>query len=424
MSTIELAVPPASVHLESHPLARIQRRTIATLVATQVAGGMGLAAAVTVGGLIAADLGGDAAAGLPLAAAVAGTATAALPLAAMMRRSGRRAGLRLGWLVGAAGAAVAVAATMLSSLPLLLAGMVLFGGAEAASSAARYAAADLAPATRRGTAIGTVVFSTAITATVGPNMVGAAATGAAAIGLPALAGPFVVSAFAFVVAGIVLTAALRPDPLLVANTSPSDLGDLGPTPAAPPVATHRHAGVRLGVAAAVVANFSMLSLMTVAPLHLAGGGHHGDALGLVGLIISVHVAGMFAPAPLTGRLGDRFGHATVVSAGAVLLGSAALLGASAGPRGTMQLALALGMLGVGWNLSFVGGSALLTGAVEAHRRTRMQGLADTAMGFAGVLGAGLSGAVVAWAGLSGLGRLCAVIAVALLVAALRQRRYE
>lgn len=422
MSTADLVAAPAPAYSDAAPTTLLQRRTIITLIAAQITGGMGLAAAVTVGGLIAADLGGDAAAGLPLAAAVTGTAASALPLAAVMRRSGRRPGLRLGWLVGAGGALIAVTATVQASLVLLLTGMVLFGSAEAASSAARYAAADLAPAARRGTAIGMVVSSTAITATVGPGIVGPATTGAAALGLPALAGPFVVSILAFTLASAVITIALRPDPLVVASAAaaPAGVADVPATTVPPLTELLRLSAVRLGVAAAVVANFTMLTLMTVMPLHLTGGHAHGDGLGLVGLIISVHIGGMFAPAPLAGRLGDRVGHRPVVAAGAVLLGAAGLLAAVTGPHQPIQLLVALLLLGVGWNLAFIGGSALLTSAVAPAHRPRVQGLADTAMGVAGVLGAASSGVLMAWGGFGRLGLLCAAAATALLLGALRR----
>jgi MFS family permease len=421
MSTVRLVTAPALPRIAAPSTSALQRRTIITLIAAQITGGMGLAAAVTVGGLIAADLGGDAAAGLPLAAAVTGTATAALPLAAVMRRSGRRPGLRLGWLVGAVGALLAVTATVQASLPLLLTGMVLFGGAEAASSAARYAAADLAPPARRGTAIGMVVSSTAVTATVGPGIVGPATAGAAAVGLPALAGPFVVSIVAFTLASAVITIALRPDPLVVASAAAPADGAAAPVAAAPSLAgLLRLPAVRLGVAAAVVANFTMLALMTVMPLHLTAGHGHGDDLGLIGLIISVHVGGMFAPAPLAGRLGDRIGHRSVVAIGAALLAVAGIVAAGTGPHQPIHLLVALLLQGVGWNLAFVGGSALLTSAVAPAHRPRVQGLADTAMGVAGVVGAASSGVLMAWAGFGRLGLLCAATATALLMGALRR----
>ncbi|HEX6255648.1 MAG TPA: MFS transporter [Euzebyales bacterium] len=418
MSTAQLTVSPVAVRARVEPTAQLQRRTIVTLVTAQIAGGMGLAATVTVGSLIAVDLGGDAVAGLPLAVSLTGTAAAALPLATVMRRSGRRPGLRLGWLIGAAGAAVAIAATVLSSLPLLLAGMLLFGGAEAASSAARFAAADLASPERRGSAIGIVVSLTAVTAMVGPGMVGPATSAAAAIGLPALAGPFAVSVVAFTIASTVISVALRPDPLIVASAVAADGHAAEPTTTPTPLRMLlRQSAVRLGVAAVVVANSTMLMLMTVIPLHLTGGHDHSERLGIVGLIISIHIGAMLAPAPLTGRLGDRFGHRRLIVAGAVLIGLSGVAAATAAPQDTVTVLVALLVLGLGWNCTFIGGSALLTSAVRPAQRPRVQGLADTAMAFAGVVGAGTSGPIMAAGGFGRIGLLATAIAAALFLSA-------
>ena len=175
--------------------------------------------------------------------------------------------------------------------------------------------------------------------------------------------------------------------------------------------------MRLGIAAVVTANLTMLALMTATPLHVAGehAGAHG--VGDIGVIISLHVAGMFAPAPLTGRLGDRVGHRLVVRIGALLLALAGILAVGTVVGGVGRLAFALVLLGVGWNFAFIGGSSMITTALDARERPRVQGLADMAMGVAGMLGAAGSGLVVAWAGFAGLGMACALLGAALLVAA-------
>jgi MFS family permease len=432
MSVTELvAVAPPRVIAPT--AAGLQRRTLTTLITTQIAGGAGLASAVTVGALIAADLAGPGAAGLPLAASVGGTATAALPLASVMRHRGRRRGLRVGWLTGAIGATLVVGATVASSLPLLLIGMFMFGGADASSAAARFAAADLALPDRRGAAIGLVVASTGVTATLGPTLTARAAAMAGTVGLPSLAGPFVLSATAFLGAGAVLSAFLRPDPLLVANAMASQ--PQAPTATVTPLRELvRRRGVVVGMAAAMIANFVMWLLMTVTPLHVtAGHAEHGAGLRIVGLIIAVHVGGMFAPAPVTGWIGDRVGHRLVVAAGAVLLVVAGLLSCIAGPHDTVLLLVAMLKLGVGFSLAFVSGSALLTAAVDPLDRPRVQGATDMAMGVAGMLGAGLSGVVMANGGMAAVGVVGAVTALPLAVAmlwrhgrdrawALRQRR--
>lgn len=178
-------------------LAALQRRTVRTLAVAQLAGGAGLAATATVGGLLAVHLAGsDAVAGLPQAASIAGTAAAALPLATLMRRRGRRPGLATGWLLGALGAALVLAAVALASLPLLLAGMALSGVAQAAADASRHAAADLAVPDRRGAAIGVVVFAVAVTTALSPVLADVSGALVRPLGVLPLAGPFALAVVA------------------------------------------------------------------------------------------------------------------------------------------------------------------------------------------------------------------------------------
>jgi len=109
------------------------------------------------------------------------------------------------------------------------------------------------------------------------------------------------------------------------------------------------------------------------PIHVRDQGH---GLGTVGLIISAHTFGMFALSPLTGIVADRIGRLPVILAGHILMAVAAILAAVADETATGLLALALFLLGLGWNFSFVAGSALLTEGADPAVRVRRQGLGD------------------------------------------------
>jgi MFS family permease len=417
-------------------LERLQRRTLLTLLLAQLVGGAGLASGVAVGALIAIEIFGDAQlSGVPFALTVGGTALAAVPLARLMRRRGRRAGLRLAWAAGAVGAAlVALAAASGEGLPFLV-GMALLGGAGAGSDAARYAASDLA--TRRGRAMGTLVAATAFGGVAGPLLIEPAAAFAVAVGAPSLAGPFMLSTVSFAGAVLVLHRFLRPDPLLVARdasivpaaASATDGGRAGARPAS---ASSARRGAIAGGLAMAVASFIMILVMVAAPAELDGA---GVGLGTIGLMISLHVAGMFAPSPLSGWMSDRFGSPLViglagllVAASGVLLAVAALAtgldGVHAGhagysPDGSSHLLLyaALFLLGVGWNMGFIGGSTLLGASLPAERRVSLQGMADAGMGLAGLAGALVSGVVLAQAGGIGVAMVTLLAAVGLLAAA-------
>ncbi|MGH2558601.1 MAG: MFS transporter [Thermomicrobiales bacterium] len=398
----------------------VQRRTLVALAATQVLGLAGLAAGGTVGGLIGRDLlGGTTWAGLPQASLVVGTAATAVPLSRYMARAGRRPGLRLGWLLGAAGASLVVAAVIWRSPALLLAGMILVGCASAAGDAAKYAAADLARPAARGAAIGAVVAASTVSAVVGPNLTGPTAGLAQILGMPDLAGPFVLAIVAFGLAALVLTLFLRPDPLLVAGRLAHPAAHThapGATPRTPLSALLRRPGVSLGLGAMSVANFVMILVMTMAPIHIAA---HDDSLNVIGLAVSAHIAGMFALSPLTGRLCDQLGRAPVIGLGGCWLVAAGALAATAAPHDTVVLILSLVLLGVGWNFGLIGGSTLLTDAVPEIDRPRIQGIADASAGIAGMVGSVASGLLLAAAGFAALGLVAVVVAAGLAGVSLR-----
>jgi MFS family permease len=139
------------------------------------------------------------------------------------------------------------------------------------------------------------------------------------------------------------------------------------------------------------------------PVHMAA---HGHGVETVGLVISGHTFGMYALAPLSGRLTNRFGTGWVIVAGLVVLAGASAMAAVAPPDGGVVLFAALFLLGFGWNLGFVAGSTMLTQGVEVGQRTRLQGLADSliwSMSAAASLGSGVVLAAASYTALALLG---------------------
>jgi MFS family permease len=393
-------------------LRRVQRRTMRVLVVAQLLGACGLAAGGTAGALLAEQLtGSPAAAGLPLSLLVLGSGVGSVAVTRVMAAAGRRRGLAAAYLAGVAGAALVVAATAWRSWPLVLAGCVLLGGGNAAVMLARYAAADLAG--RRGRSISTVVTAASVGAVVGPNLLGPAGALASTLGLPAPTGLFLVAVPAFLGAALVLTAFLRPDPLEMARAAAPSTAPAAPAGGRGELAALLgDPAVRLALGVLALANLSMVGVMAVAPVHLHA---HGAAMGTIGLLISVHIAAMYLPSPLTGRLADARGARVVAATGALVLLCAGDLATvpSLGPAGT---AGALLLLGAGWNAGLIGGSALLRDAPLAPSlRPRAEGLGELGMGTAAAAGGGGAGLLLATGGF-GLVALAAAAPCLLLLA--------
>jgi MFS family permease len=377
--------------------AAAQRRARRTLVATQVLGGLGVGTGVAVATLLAYDLAGTAAlAGLAGSATALGSGLAAAAIGASAHR-GRRPGLTAGYLVGATGALGAVVAARLDSLPLLLLAGLAFGGAGGANLQARYAATDLALPERRAADLALVVWATTVGAVLGPNLTGPGAALADLVGVPRLAGPYLLSGAAFALAGLAVATLLRPDPLLLARRLAGDV-DVG----AGRVGVRRALGEGLAAvrvipaarAAAVTiaaAHATMVGVMSMTPVHM---GAHGADVQLVGLTISLHIAGMYALSPLVGRLTDRLGPRTALWLGFVQLAGAVTLAASGEPHGGAGFLTGLVLLGTGWSFCLIGSSALLTATLPLAARAPAQGLTDLTMNAAGATAGGLSGVLV------------------------------
>lgn len=374
----------------------VQRRTVAVLSVAQVLGGLGVGIGVAVGGLIAADVAGtEGVAGLAQTFGVLGAAIAAVPLAALTRLRGRRAGLVSGMLIGAIGAVVVVAASTMGSLPLLLAGLLLFGSATAAGLQARYGATDLARPGHTARALSIVVWATTVGSVLGPNLADPAGKVGAGLGLPPLTGPFLVTFVAFACSAAVLFLLLRPDPLrLAGRVRAADTGTpqatSGFTASLRAVASRPKALV--GLVAIASSHVAMVSVMVMTPVHM----HHVDvSLSVIGFVISVHILGMYGLSPLTGYLADRLGRVPVIVLGALVMATAAIVSGLAPADDAVLLGIGLFLLGLGWSCGLVAGSALLSESVPAETRTGAQGASDLVMNGAAAVGGSLAGVVVA-----------------------------
>ncbi len=371
----------------------VQRRAVGTLSGGVALAGLGVTVGITLGGLLARDVAGtDTAASLGTTAGVLGSAVLAVPLARISDRSGRRAGLAAGYAVAVVGALVTVGAAALSSLPLLLVGLFAFGAATACGLQARYAAADLASPARRGRDLSLVVWATTVGSVLGPNLAGPGADLGRALGLPALGGGFALSAVAFAVVAAGFLVLLRPDPLLLARRLGG--GGDGPPPRQATGTAVRAVWAsrdgRLGLTAVVVSHSVMVGVMVMTPVHMGhAGGPEGATLRVIGLVISVHVAGMYLFSPLVGVLADRAGRRATVAVGGALLLAAAGLAGTAGPEDAGQLGVGLLLLGLGWSCGLIAGSTLVTESVDAGLRPTAQGGTDLLMG----LGAAVAGVV-------------------------------
>ncbi len=389
----------------------LQIRTLRVLFIAQIFAGAGLGAGVTTGALLAKDMiGSTSSAGVPAALFTAGGATASLLVGRLSHRSGRRAGLAAGYAAGALGGAGVILAAAIGSVALLLPCLFLYGSGVATNLQARYAGADLATPERRARSLGTVLLATTLGGFVGPNLAGPMGHLALRLELPELAGPFILSGAVYALAAFGVATFLRPDPLLVARSLvPATDPTLPPT--IDTTSARNLRTLRLATVAMLVNQLVMVAIMTMTPVFMRD---HGHGLGATGLVISIHITAMFLPSLFSGLMVDRFGRRPVLAAGAATLLAAGLVAATAPAHSVAVIALALGLLGLGWNLGLVAGTAMVTDTAPLETRAKTQGNVDLVVSLAGAAGGISSGAVVAAASYAVLSVAGGLLGLALL----------
>jgi hypothetical protein len=144
----------------------------------------------------------------------------------------------------------------------------------------------------------------------------------------------------------------------------------------------------------IAGQMMMTNVMVMTPVHMD---HQEFSLGAIGIVVSIHIAGMYALSPVFGWMADRWGSGVVIAGGAgifVLTIALGVIDAVAPESSMVLLSTALSLLGIGWSMFLIGGSSLLTASVPAHAKVPLQGVSDSAMNLGGALMAAMAGSVL------------------------------
>lgn len=387
---------------------KIQSMVIKVLASVQVLAGIGSAGTVAAGSLLVASItDSETLAGLAQTSSVLGAAAMALPLSRLTQRGGRRLGLSVGYLVGAIGALSAIIGGTKEILIFMLLGAFLIGAASASGYQARFAATDLATDDSRSRQLSFVVWGSTIGAVAGPNLMGPSGNFAEVLGLPRLVGPYAVALITLSLGAFVIQMFLRPDPYFTAIQI-KDRGEekhkLLPARQALRLISQNPRAL-IAVAAIAIGHVAMVSVMVMTPVHMA---HVDVTLTIIGLVISVHVAGMYAFSPVVGWLSDKFGRIAVIRAGVVILLLSTFVAGTAAPDDAIRMGIGLFLLGLGWSCTLIAGSTLLSESVTNELRPSSQGASDLLMNLMGAGGGALAGVII---GTLGYGWLCFFAAI-------------
>jgi predicted MFS family arabinose efflux permease len=334
-----------------------RRNAMVLAVAQALAGGNNtviVSTASIVGAVLAPDKG---LATLPITAMVLGMWLGTLPVGALARRFGRRFALQTGSAFGVLSGLISYSAVMNGQFWLLLVGTFCGGLYAAAHQSYRFAAADTASEAYRPKVVSWVLAGGVFAAVIGPQLV---------IFTKDLLSPHLFAASYLGQSACAIAAAAVLQFIKV-----------------PPVAVARHDNARpLGkiiraprfivAVACGMASYGMMNmLMTSAPLAMVGCGHSvTDAT----LGIQWHVLAMYAPSFVTGSLIARFGVERITGVGLALIAATAVVGISGITVAHFWTNLVL--LGLGWNLAFIGATTMVTQCHRPQERNKVQSFND------------------------------------------------
>jgi MFS family permease len=336
----------------------LAKRNSIVLACAQALGGANPAIVVSLGGIVGYQLAENKAlATLPVSLLNLGLAAGVIPAALLMRGIGRRNAYVIGALLGVVGACIAAAGTSQSTFWLFCLGTFVAGIYGAFVQSYRFAAADSATEAFKARAISWVMVGGLAAAIIGPQSV--TLTRDLTPGTP-FAASFLAQALLALVAMLVVLALRAPPPAPAGEYKGRPLREIITKPR-----------FICAVIAALVTYGLMSFVMTAAPLAMVGCGH---SIGTATTGISLHILAMFGPSFFTGRLIERFGKAEVTVAGLLLIAAAAVIGLSG--LAVWQFWSALVLLGVGWNLGFIGATALVTDCYRPEERIKVQAAND------------------------------------------------
>jgi MFS family permease len=280
----------------------------------------------------------------------------------------------------------------------------MIGGASAAGYQARFGAIDLATDENRARDLSLVVWASTVGSVLGPNLMEPAGAVAEKLGFPRLVGPYLVAVITLTLAATLILIFLKPDPYLLARTEADiDVTQKAVKTRAAFKIVRTEPKALLGLTSVVIGHIAMVTIMVMTPVHM---GHVDVELRLIGLVISVHVLGMFAFSPLIGKLTDQIGREKTIILGALILLLAALISGLAYADAVFQLGVGLFLLGLGWSMTMIAGSTLLAESVPLEGKAASQGLSDLLMNSGGAVGGAIAGLIIAFLS---YGWLCALV---------------
>ncbi len=358
---------------------RLAKRNALVLATGQALAGANNTVIVATGSILGAMLAPDKSlATLPISIMVVGIWAGTLPLGFLAKRYGRRTAYATAAVCGTIAGLIGYAAVLQGNFWLYLVS-AFFGGLYAASHMSyRFGAADTASPEFKPKAVSWVMAGGLFAAFLGPQLV---------IFTKDLMPPFLFAASYLGQAAFAAVAGLI---ILMFFRAPRFEAGNGAAGGRPLSEIARQPRFIVAVVCGVASYALMNLMMTSAPLAMFDCGH---SVSNATLGIQWHVLAMYAPSFIIGSLILRFGVMPMTAVGLVLLCLSAIVGLSGISVAHFWIALIL--LGVGWNFSFVGATTMVTDCYRPEERNTVQAFNDFLIFGSMAIGSFISGSMLA-----------------------------
>ena len=341
---------------------------------------------VFAGGLIGKQLASDSSfATLPVAAMVLGTAIAVYPAAALSSLKGRKFVFLSGMLAGVLASILAAYFVTINSFSGFVLAATLLGMVMACVQQFRFAAMESVVADYRPVAASRLLLAGIVAAYLGPELV----TIGQQLQAKTFVGAFYLLAGCFALSFLLIAFGYRNIALKTetVESEPRRFSELLSSP-----------GILLAMGSASIGFAVMSFIMTATPISMHEINHY--SLEETKWVIQSHIMAMFIPSLFSGWLIRKFGFIAMMWAGLAIY--LVCLWVAYWDQALVHYWSALVLLGLGWNLLFVAGTALLPQMHQANETHRIQGLNDLLVFSAQAIGSLVSGVLLLLLGWQGL----------------------
>ncbi len=295
---------------------------------------------------------------VPIFLAHAGIMLGTIPASLLMDRIGRRGGFTLGTTIGLVFGLIAAYAVTIRSFEWLCFAALLQGLSASFAWYYRFAAADTSPLHFKARAISYVMLGGVIAGFIGPQLAKWSVDWFAPV---TFMGVYITISLVSLVSTLVVQFLRIPS--LSAGERASGGRPLRVIAAQPTY--------RVALISSMLGYGVMTLVMSATPLAMLDCGYlFADSA----TVIQVHIIAMFLPSFLTGSLIQRFGALPIIASGALIQLACALVNLAGVDFWNFLIANLF--VGIGWNFTFVGGSALLTQTYEPVERAKVQASHD------------------------------------------------